>query len=86
MSTTQPIRNKNEVRELTEYYLNKGKLRNHLLIVMGIQLKRFLKFILTNGAIYVTIRLSGDDLSSLGLVERPGSYRQAGSYPAIFLL
>jgi len=36
MSTTQPIRNKNEVRELTEYYLNKGKLRNHLLIVMGI--------------------------------------------------
>jgi len=36
MPTTQPIRNKNQVREISEYYLNKGELRNYLLIIMGI--------------------------------------------------
>jgi len=36
MSTTQPIRNKSQVRELVEHYLKQGKLRNHLLITMGI--------------------------------------------------
>jgi len=36
MSTTQPIRNTDEVRKLTEYYLKEGKPRNYLLIVMGI--------------------------------------------------
>jgi len=36
MSTTQPIRNKNQIRELAEYFLNRGEVRNHLLIVMGV--------------------------------------------------
>ncbi|MDR1620152.1 MAG: hypothetical protein LBS18_05780, partial [Clostridiales bacterium] len=36
MSATQPIRNKNHVRELAGYYLKRGELRNHLLIVMGV--------------------------------------------------
>ena len=36
MSATQPIRNKHQVRELAEYYLKLGELRNHLLIVMGV--------------------------------------------------
>ena len=36
MSATQPIRNKHQIRELSEYYLKRGELRNHLLIVMGI--------------------------------------------------
>jgi len=36
MSATQPIRNKHQVRELAEYYLKRGELRNHLLIVMGV--------------------------------------------------
>ena len=36
MSATQPIRNKKQVRELSEYYLKRGELRNHLLIVMGV--------------------------------------------------
>ena len=36
MSATQPIRNKNQVHELAGYYLKRGELRNHLLIVMGV--------------------------------------------------
>ena len=36
MSATQPIRNKHQIRELSEYYLKRGELRNHLLIIMGI--------------------------------------------------
>ena len=36
MSATQPVRNKHQVRELAEYYLRRGELRNHLLIVMGV--------------------------------------------------
>ena len=36
MSATQPIRNKHQVRELAQYYLKRGELRNHLLIVMGV--------------------------------------------------
>ena len=36
MSATQPIRNKHQVRELADYYLKRGELRNHLLIVMGV--------------------------------------------------
>lgn len=36
MATTEPIRDKKHVRLLTEHYLSKGQLRNHLLIVMGI--------------------------------------------------
>jgi len=36
MSATQPIRNKHQIRELAEYFLKRGELRNHLLIVMGV--------------------------------------------------
>jgi len=36
MSTTQPIRDKSHVRELSEHYLEQGELRNYLLIVMGV--------------------------------------------------
>ena len=36
MATTQPIRNKHQVRELADYYLRKGQLRNHVLIVLGV--------------------------------------------------
>ena len=36
MATTQPIRNKQDVRNLAMYYLKKGQLRNHLLIVLGV--------------------------------------------------
>jgi integrase len=36
MTTTQPIRNKHQVRQLAEYYLKRGELRNHVLIVMGV--------------------------------------------------
>ena len=36
MSTTEPIRNKNQVRELTEYYLKKGEIRNYVLVTMGL--------------------------------------------------
>jgi integrase len=35
-NTTQPIRNKNQVRELANYYLKRGEIRNHVLIVMGV--------------------------------------------------
>ena len=36
MKTTQPIRNKNQVRALAEYYLKNGQIRNYVLIVMGL--------------------------------------------------
>ena len=36
MSTTQPIRDKIQVRQLAAYYLDRGDLRNHLLIVLGV--------------------------------------------------
>jgi integrase len=36
MSTTQPIRNKRQVRELAAYYLKRGEFRNHVLVVMGV--------------------------------------------------
>jgi len=36
MATTQPIRNKQQVRELSMYYLTHGQLRNHVLIVVGL--------------------------------------------------
>jgi integrase len=36
MSTTQPIRNKNQVQELAEYCLKRGELRNYVLIILGI--------------------------------------------------
>jgi integrase len=36
MSTAQPIRSKHEVRELATYYLKRGQIRNHILIVVGL--------------------------------------------------
>ena len=36
MATTQPIRNKNQIRALAEYYLRKGQLRNQVLIILGV--------------------------------------------------
>ncbi|GHV41122.1 integrase [Synergistales bacterium] len=36
MATTQPIRDINQARELANYYLKLGKIRNYVLIVMGI--------------------------------------------------
>jgi len=36
MPTTQPIRNKDQVSNLIEYYLKRGKLRDYLLITMAV--------------------------------------------------
>jgi integrase len=36
MATTEPIRNKRQVWELTNYHLHRGELRNHCLIVLGV--------------------------------------------------
>jgi integrase len=36
MAATEPIRSKNQVRELAEYYLKLGQIRNYVLIVMGV--------------------------------------------------
>lgn len=36
MATTEPIRDKKHVRELAGYYLKRGKLRNYLLVVLGV--------------------------------------------------
>jgi len=36
MAATQPIRNKNQVRELAGYYLKRGQLRNYVLVVFAL--------------------------------------------------
>ncbi|MDR0434311.1 MAG: tyrosine-type recombinase/integrase [Gracilibacteraceae bacterium] len=36
MATTQPIRQSHHIRRLAGYYLQRGQLRNHLLVVMGV--------------------------------------------------
>ena len=36
MATTQPIRNKNEVRSLATYFIEHDQLRNHVLIVLSV--------------------------------------------------
>ncbi|MDR1961382.1 MAG: tyrosine-type recombinase/integrase [Gracilibacteraceae bacterium] len=36
MSTTEPIRSKHQVNELTKFYSRKGQTRNHLLIIMAL--------------------------------------------------
>jgi integrase len=36
MATTEPIRNKRQIRELAKYYLQRGQLRNYCLIVLGV--------------------------------------------------
>ena len=38
MATTQPIRDKRHISEMASYYLKQGKLRNYLLIVMGVHI------------------------------------------------
>jgi integrase len=36
MATTEPIRNKKQVRELADFYLRRGQVRNYVLVVLGI--------------------------------------------------
>jgi integrase len=36
MAISEPIRNKNHVKQLADYFLERGQLRNYLLLVMGI--------------------------------------------------
>ena len=36
MATTQPIRNKHQVRIFAQHYLKLGKIRNHVLVVFGL--------------------------------------------------
>ncbi|MCL2498516.1 MAG: tyrosine-type recombinase/integrase [Symbiobacteriaceae bacterium] len=36
MKTTEPIRNKHQVREMAAYYLKKGQIRNYVLVTMGL--------------------------------------------------
>ena len=36
MNSTEPIRNKRHVRELTQYYIKRGEIRNYVLVVLGI--------------------------------------------------
>ncbi|MCL2578666.1 MAG: tyrosine-type recombinase/integrase [Oscillospiraceae bacterium] len=36
MAVTQPIRSKQQVRALAEYYLHKGQLRNYVLVTLGV--------------------------------------------------
>lgn len=35
MAATEPIRDKKQLKELAEYYLEKGQIRNYTLIIMG---------------------------------------------------
>ena len=36
MATTEPIRDKKQIQAMANYYLKQGKIRNYLLIVMGV--------------------------------------------------
>lgn len=36
MAASEPIRNKEQVKQLAEYYLDKGQLRNYVLVVLGV--------------------------------------------------
>lgn len=36
MAATEPIRNKDQLKELAEYYLERGQLRNYTMIIMGV--------------------------------------------------
>ena len=53
MATTQPIRNKMQVRELANHYLKRGKLRNYVLIILCVN---------TSLRISDLLRLSWEDL------------------------
>ena len=70
MATTQPIRNKHQIRELAEYYLRRGQLRNQVLIILGVH---------TALRISDLLRLTWDDVydfenkcirSSISIVEK----------------
>ena len=43
MAATGPIRDKRHIREMANYYLKRGKLRNCLLIVMGVHTGHLLR-------------------------------------------
>ena len=36
MKTTEPIRNKQQIRKLADYFISRGQLRNHVLFIMGV--------------------------------------------------
>ncbi len=36
MSTTEPIRSKEEIQAFKQYFLNKGQVRNYVLVTMGL--------------------------------------------------
>jgi integrase len=36
VKTAQPIRSKQQIRELASYFLERGEIRNHVLVVMGV--------------------------------------------------
>jgi len=36
MAATQPIRNKHQIRELADYFLQKGQFRNYVLVILGV--------------------------------------------------
>ena len=36
MKATEPIRDRRQVRELTDYYLKRGQIRNYVLIILGL--------------------------------------------------
>jgi integrase len=57
MKTAQPIRKKNQVRELATYFLKHGEIRNHVLIVMGVH---------TALRISDLLRLKWDDVYDFG--------------------
>jgi integrase len=57
MAVTQPIRDKYQVRELAAYYLKRGEIRNHVLIVMGVH---------TALRIGDLLRLTWDDVYDFG--------------------
>jgi integrase len=65
MAATEPIRNKKQVKELANFYLQRGQLRNHLLIIMGVH---------TALRISDLLRLKWEDLYDFGNTRVRGSF------------